>query len=604
MNNDNVYQPSPYGCTQGAPTPYASPQMNQMQINQVIGNIASMFSDTIKTCAYEMTAMRQAELKTYQEAARQQKEESRVTAGNHLEIGSSGTYIPTRDGKSRLVWNLRIEKIYLVKPDSHFRQCPFYIMRFANHPPIMFEERLLDNPKSLLLELAKITNVPFETYNGVSVSDALQRYIAGNAVFGNYPFYHGWIISGENIQFELDQGKTHSAVRCPFSPEFFLNQGKQISVCLSPTKTFLTCMGMLSPRLRGMISLCLHASLLFTLLPHWGYTVPKGFVFHCQDARSFHLIQKLLCVFGDSAISMNMTKADFHEKLVERKDQPAVIIGQDVKHQNRAAVLDAVQTGKLDEDTELMAIPVILQESCDYTSYGRSFICVKVASDDFAADIDQKLNKDIWSIYATTFAKYTVEYFASVRDLLVHEQHNVINNADRESVLEIEEYQMLGLFNGLAKVTELFFKKHSDSVTLNLFPDESFNILITALEDCSEITDDEGMILMTFIQTFKNMLQQGSFCQNDPKDDSFLQGNQDGPILYRKGSNFYLPQTTFEMVCKQSQLNFLSVCKVLQKYNIFCGANANKTTYLTRLSIANRQKLIYGLNKEKMEGLL
>lgn len=603
MNNYDPYHPNgyagnwsqdpmqnPYGTCQ-ANIPSIPPEL----INAAMNCVAGITHDIAQIAAVNASISD----KQRTDDQRAIKEENRIIAGSHISVESGGTCIPVSNGRIARVWKHRIDKIILVLPDDEFAQKPFYVMEFSNDPPIMFDAELLNHPQKLATKLQELAGETFICYSGVSVATAMKNYIAGNK--SDYPvkFYYGWETGCDSLSFHLYDGKTHRHVHHIFTANLLDDTPvNQITVCCGPGKLINTVLNGIAPRLRGVLAVCLISSLLFSVLRFWEQPMRKGFIFHCQGARSALLLKKILCVFGDAPISFTLKREDFRTAMTERKDQPMVFYGKDVSGANRSIIINDIWA-----DSNMRAVPVILQEGSDFENYGSHFLCFEVSAADFDENLAENLNEDCWLGFVTGFTDFIAKYAAPCKDLLVAEVTHAQNNTDEDTVLALDDFSVIGLFKSLARIVAEYQKKNQSGsgALTDLFPEESLSRIVTALENCTDIADDDSMALVNFTQSFFDRLNCGEYCVRKPQDNSILTGNEEGLVVYTSKSNVYLPRRAMQELCDCIGMSVPSMCHILQEHGILSGAVVNKSTHLTRITVNRKPIHVYGLNLEIME---
>lgn len=195
-----------------------------------------------------------------------------------------------------------------------------------------------------------------------------------------------------------------------------------------------------------MIFLWFHAAALYSLLDQLSLPLPLGLsLYTAGDTDCATYLKAILNWYGDSPISLNLSRAQFNDSILSRKDQPLFILDEyrsASSKANAAAFAEVLITRQItwehhrkQSSLPLPAMPVILSDHASSLSCMPEVFLMELTRDKFDREawVGKSGLLQYQQDYLSAFLAYTEANLDTLKSALRRQSRDVLTTPSAES---------------------------------------------------------------------------------------------------------------------------------------------------------------------------
>lgn len=547
---------------------------------------------------YDLWKMSVAEqMKDRKEILQTQAYSQIINVGNQL-------CVEDKRGQRHVIFDAIIDVVLYFHPKEPYAVKPYYLICIRNVPePIFISEDDCRRRGKLISALSRATHKPVSYYiSELRTADLLRQYLDSISTDMSPLFFWGWRKTDEQWQFQLYHGTTHKRRRQVSLPASVPDDH---SAELTPTSELIAAEQFASlletistPDIRTVLCLWLHATVLSTPLEDLGHRIPLGLCFFSSDACVQHHLEALLNWYGDTSISLDTPFERFVDQLIERKDQPLVLLDSCSSKKNIDLLSMVISSGRIihengkgDINVPLVSAPTLLSSSVTNLNTSSLFATIDVGEQDLTKCSSERL---------VGLSKYLPEYlrgftaFAAghIEDLLQFISRGMDTARERSEDLNYEGMKTLGILLGIQDLVHSYYDQLSPNGQLvsrldNLLAQDWLALLHSALCHAAASGSDTSDLVGQFCNVVHRMLDLHRFDISQmclTKADGYGSTETVG-TLYADETFINFTRKAFRAVCCACNVSSPVLLKALREANLLHGATINGSTFQTRITV-------------------
>lgn len=527
--------------------------------------------------------------------------------------------VPDTRGNMRVLLDVGLDHVYYIKHDKLYGKENFFAIAIHNIPDyVTISEKDFYKPSILLNAIARASGKRLRLYKSErQTSELLRQHISSRAEELFAPFYLGWYKYTTGWKFEMLDKSTHGhRFQNPPTPSRY----KGPRECPTPTAALLATEQIIllfetviNTGIRCSLLLWFHAAVLTNLISEFGYRIPMGLCLYSTYPTVRRYIEAIFSWFGDAAVTLTTPYNRFINLLVERKDQPVLLIDSNARKENSELVLNALQSGEIPLSVEknsayptLAGLPTLLSDDVTLLSASSHFATIEINDGDLAHCSNERLsalNKYITD-YLLGFTSFVSEHIDDLQKHLSNSIDDVMNNESGDySSLTFEGMTTMGILFGVRRIISSYYQslapthEMEDRMYHLIYPtnqDTFINALSTAAE-CKMNAED---LVSFFLSNLNRMIELGRFDSRSIYDARIQASCAEGKagIVYYDETYISLTRRAFVAVCRVCASSGPALLRELSAANVLMGSRVNKETSQTRITVydtAGQAKVVY-----------
>lgn len=555
-------------------------------------------------------ALIQANLRNWQlqqQTARRQMAEEAYS--NTAVSNNDCTYTVGKSNNALLLMNAAIVQAFHVIPEPPFALPEFYCIRLSSmERALILDAEHYGSDRELLTAFRECPGVEVYIRRSAKNTAELLRTAVSHVVQRvHVDYYAGWGSSGDgNFHFTSFAGLTphQSSQRNPVIAEPVPLQSSAAATATAVRKFCPVFSPVRDIGIRWLIFLWFHAAALYSLLEQLLDPLPLGLsLFTAGDTDCATYLKALLNWYGDSPISLNLSRAQFNDSILSRKDQPLFILDEyrsTNSKANAAAFAEILITRQITWGHQrrqrclpLPALPVILSD------HASSLSCMPEA---FLMELTRdKFDREVWAEksgllqyqqdYLTAFLTYTEANLDTLKSALRRQGRDVMTKPTAESLNESCR-QLLGILSTLDEFLAAFYRD-TDPESIPLLwdrQDERWDCLLTLLKQTSERGLAHASAAQDFIDVTRSHIRAGHLTPIPMSGEGRSAGY---PVVYFDQAFLCFSSNAFQRICQAITRSRPDVLRALEEEGLLAGTPANSETRMTRISVYN----VYGVRE-------
>lgn len=344
---------------------------------------------------------------------------------------------------------------------------------------------------------------------------------------------------------------------------------------------------------RWFLWLWSHAAALTSLLDGLGFCPPLGLYLYCEGPNALTYLRRLLCFYGDEAVSLDLPSDQFSRLLMYRKDQPLVIEDTDRTKSagDNASVMDEMlvtrslpwKNGRDCVQLPIRALPTIIASSVSGLACNPGLITLDMPAEQF--DLD-----DFWSEfpgqekqndYLMNFLSHVKSHIPELRTALEtarEEAWRLCDNNQAENCV-----QFLGIALALYRFLREFYADHHVDLPVDMTEEELTAQLLEVLDEVSIKKEAANCLDSQFVTVTRTMIGHGDL-SIQPLAERHA-APKDTLTVYADDGSLYFTPAAFDQVCKWLGYSRPIVLRALTSANLIQGSPINQSTVMTRIRL-------------------
>lgn len=532
---------------------------------------------------------------------------------------SNQLWVPDKRGNMRILLDVGFDHVYYIKHDELYCKEDYFAIAIHNVPDyVIISEKDFYKPSILLNAIARASGKRLRLYKSErQTSELLRQHISSRAEELFAPFYLGWHQYSKGWKFEMLDKSTHGhRFQNPPTPSRYKGSREHptpTASLLATEQIILLFEAIINTGVRCSLLLWFHAAVLTSLIAAFGYRIPMGLCLYssCPTVRRY--IESFFAWYSDAAVSLATPPKRFINLLVERKDQPLLLIDYIGQKDNSEFVLNAIQSGEIPLSFEknspypsLSSLPTLLSDDVTILSASAYFATIEISDEDFIRCSDERLsalNKYITD-YLLGFTQFVEDHLDDLQKQLSKGIDDVMNNSSGNyNNLTFEGMTTLGILFGVRKILSAYYQSLAPNDELEnrmnklIYPtnqDTFINALATAAE-CKINAED---LVSFFLSNLNRMSELGRFDSRSIYDARTQSPCTEGKagIVYYDETYISLTRKAFVAVSRACGSSGPALLRELSAANVLMGSQVNKETSQTRITVydtAGQPKVVY-----------
>lgn len=556
------------------------------------------YSPTVCHMYYDVWKMAEVE------RLRDRKENLQAEAYSQIINDGSRLCVVDKRGQRHVIFDAIIDVVLYFHPQEPYSVKPYYLIGIRNVPePIFISEDDCRRRGNLISVLSRATNKPVCYYvSELRTADLLRQYLDSISTDMSPLFYWGWRKTDEQWQYQLYQGTTHKRRRQVSLP---VSVPDDHSAELTPTSELIAAEQFASlletisaPDIRAILCLWLHAAVLSTPLEDLGHRIPLGLCFFSSDACVQRHLEALLNWYGDITISLDTPFESFVDQLIERKDQPLVLLDCCSSKKNIDMLSMVISSGRIihennkeDINVPLVSTLTLLSNSVTNLNTSSLFATIDVGEQDLTKCSSERLVglSRYLPEYLRGFTAFTAGH---IEDLLKFISHGMDTAAELGEDINYEGMKTLGILLGIQDLVHSYYDQLSPNGQLaprldSLLSQDWLPLLHNALCHAAASGSDTSDLVGQFCNVFHRMLDLHRF---DISQMCLTEATGSGSTetigtLYADETSINFTRKAFRAVCRACNVSSPVLLKALREANLLHGATINGSTFQTRITV-------------------
>lgn len=555
-------------------------------------------------------ALIQANLKNWQLQQQMAQRQMAEEAYSSTAVSNNGyTYTVGKSNNALMLINAAIVQAFHVIPEPLFDLPEFYCITLScMERSLILDAEHYGSDRALLTAFQECPGVEVCLRRTAKTTAELLRTAVSKVVqCVRLDYYAGWGSAGDgNYNFTAFAGLTthRSGRRSSVTAKSIQLQSSAAATATAVRKFCPVFSPVRDVGIRWQLFLWFHAAALYSLLDQLSAPLPLGLsLFTAGDTDCATYLKALLNWYGDSPISLNLSRAQFNDSILSRKDQPLFILDEyrsaNAKA-NAAAFAEVLITRQITWEHHrkqsylpLPAMPVILSD------HASSLSCMPEA---FLMELTRdKFDREAWAEksgllqyqqdYLTAFLAYTEANLDTLKSALRRQSRDILTTPSAESLNEACR-QLLGILSALDEFLAEFYRD-TDPESIPLIwerQEERWDCLLSLLKQTSERGLAHAPAVQDFIDVTRSHLRAGRLTLTPMSGEGCSTGN---PLVYYDQDFLCFPSNAFQLICQAITQSRPDVLRALKKEGLLAGAPANSETRMTRISVYN----VYGVRE-------
>ena len=457
--------------------------------------------------------------------------------------------------------NTYVTQAFHVIPEPPYNIPPFYSIKLANSDnTLTLDEEHYDSDRSLLKAFRECPGVEVRTRRSARITADLLRVVISRVIQEiHLDYYAGWgTFDNATFRFTVFDGvSTHrTKQRMQVAPGDTRLQSSPAAAATAVRKYSPVFSAICDSGVRWMIFLWFHAAALYSLLDQLSLPLPLGLsLYTAGDTDCATYLKAILNWYGDSPISLNLSRAQFNDSILSRKDQPLFILDEyrsASSKANAAAFAEVLITRQItwehhrkQSSLPLPAMPMILSD------HASSLSCMPEA---FLMELTRgKFDREAWvgksgllqyqQDYLTAFLAYTEANLDTLKSALRRQSRDVLTTPSAGSLNEACR-QLLGILSALDEFLAEFYRD-TDPESIPLIwerQEERWDCLLSLLKQTSERGLAHVPAVQDFIDVARSHLRAGRLTLTPMSGERCSTGN---PLVYYDQDFLCFPSNAF-----------------------------------------------------------
>lgn len=524
--------------------------------------------------------------------------------------------VPGKNGHLHVLLDVGIELVLHILVDPIYELDNYYAIYMKGiSSPLVISEKDFNRPSVLLRAVGRASGCQVRLYKSERHTGTLLcNALLPLAKAWRLSFYGGWKDNGGEWSYNRINGSTHDILSRDMTRA---SQDKTIDVGmpsaeLMAAEQFTALMETITdPALRGVITLWFHAATLTTLLNNHNYRIAMGLCLYCADSKSYRHLCTILSWYGDPAITLSIEPKRFVSAMIERKDQPFLVLDTSGQLQTTNILLNAIRTGEIPprsaKDSQRLALnslPTVLSDVVSTVSLSRKFATIEVANDALESCSEKTL---------ASLSRYTSDYLLGFNKYVETHRDELLNHVSRgidyvrcdkrglfES-LDAEGMVTLGILKGIRQAILDYFRYLAASKELSdrfntLLAREGMLAFINALSNAADSGCASTDLAESFVVITDRMLSHNNFDLRSRFDAQIdiPCGSDTVGIVYEDERYLYFTREAMQSISRACCISSPTLLRALQGADLLQGDTVNEETYLTRTTIYdnNSKKIV------------
>ena len=541
---------------------------------------------------------------------------------------SNMLWVPDKRGNMRVLLDVGFDHVYYIKHDKLYGKEDFYAIAIHNIPDyVTISVKEFYKPSILLNAIARASGKRLRLYKSErQTSELLRQHISSRAEELFAPFYLGWYKYTTGWKFEMLDKSTHGhRFQNPPTPSRYKGSCEPpmptVSL-LAAEQIILLFETVINVGVRCSLLLWFHAAVLTSLISEFGYRIPMGLCLYstCPSVRRY--IEAIFAWYGDTAVTLATPAQRFINLLVERKDQPVLLIDSNARKENSELVLSALQSGEIPLSVEknsayptLVSLPTLLSDDVTLLSASAYFATIEISDGDLAHCSSERLSalSKYITDYLLGFTGFAADHIDDLQMHLSNGIDDVMNNASGiYSNLTFEGMTTMGILFGVRKILSDYFQSLAPNYEMedrmhNLIYPANQDTFLSALSNAAECKLNAEDLVSFFLSNLNRLIEQGRFDSRNICDAQIQVPCAEGKagIVYSDETHISLTRKAFVSVCRACGTSGPMLLRELSAAGILKGARVNSETSQTRITVydVNGQAMSVSVYKFERQSL-
>lgn len=521
---------------------------------------------------------------------------------------SNQLWVPDKRGIMHILLDVGFDYVYYIWHDDLYGKEAFFVIGIHNVPDhIIISEKDFYRPSLLLNAIARASGKKLRLYKSErQTSELVRQHISSKAKEFYVPFHLGWYQSLNGWQFEMINGSTHGRrFHNPPIPSRHkgVREGPAPTISLLATEQILLLFETVTNAgIRCSLFLWFHAAVLTSLVSDLGFRIPMGLGLYsaCPSVRRY--IEAIFAWYDDTAVTLATPYDRFINLLVERKDQPLLLIDCINQKNNSELVLNAIQSGEIPLSAKknsaypaLASLPTLLSDDVTLLSASAYFATIEINDDDLACCSSERLsalNKYITD-YLLGFTGFVADHIDDLQKHLSNGIDDVMNNASEiYSNLTYEGMTTLGILFGVRKILSDYYQSLAPNHEMearmhNLIYPTNQDTFLNALSNAAECKLNAEDLVSFFLSNLNRLIEQERFDSRSIYDARIHTPCAEGKagIVYSDETHISLTRKAFVSVCRACGASGPMLLRELSAADTLKGSRVNNETSQTRITV-------------------